>query len=283
MNGWHLPVISFWAGEDLSFIEQMVIRSYLELGADFTLYLGHPVKGIPEGVRTRPASDIMPQPAFITDEMSRKDLAVWSDLFRIAALRQNAVTWVDLDAYALRPLSVRNGYTIGQSPEGRILSGVISLPRESAALLWMENLLAQDELLLPWAPPQLNARRQREGMVRPELLPWGAVGPRMLEYALGQTGENSYTFASPVHYPVFRQTLPNLWRPKAARELIEQPTTESVHIFGFTKRFLWTNFRGLPPKGSWLERMAHRHEIDPEAAPAKGVPLPDNGGVKRVS
>lgn len=67
MSRWSHPVASFWAGEDLSFVEQMVIRSYLEQGCDFTLYLGHPVGGIPQGTPVRDAAEIMPRPDFAGD------------------------------------------------------------------------------------------------------------------------------------------------------------------------------------------------------------------------
>ena len=103
MSRWSHPVASFWAGEDLSFVEQMVIRSYLEQGCDFTLYLGHPVGGIPQGTPVRDAAEIMPRPDFAGDAPGRKQLAVWSDLFRIRLLRQRPVIWADLDAYCLRP------------------------------------------------------------------------------------------------------------------------------------------------------------------------------------
>ena len=270
MTNWSLPVASFWAGEDLSFIEQMVIRSYLDQGCDLTLYLGHPVSGIPEGVRTAPASDILPMPDFLTDPPSRKQLAVWSDLFRVALLSRQQVIWVDLDAYCVRPFQTPNGYAFGLSGEGGVLSGVLALPPDSPALHWLATFLAQDQIVPPWADPDWAARKAKRGALGPADLPWGDTGPRPLSHALKLSGEFTHASAPEVYYPLFRQSLTRIWTPDIPDDQIVRPNTASVHIFGFTKRFLWTHCQGLPPTGSWLDRAARRHGIDPAAAPAKG-------------
>ena len=188
MSRWSHPVASFWAGEDLSFVEQMVIRSYLEQGCDFTLYLGHPVGGIPQGTPVRDAAEIMPRPDFAGDAPGRKQLAVWSDLFRIRLLRQRPVIWADLDAYCLRPYDFPGGYVFGRNNDKGILSGVLALPQASPALNWMADFIAQEQLELPWAEPAWIARRARAGTLGPAdlaasiILPQGRNGPAFIAY-----------------------------------------------------------------------------------------------------
>ncbi|WP_299907612.1 hypothetical protein [uncultured Paracoccus sp.] len=274
MSRWSHPVAGFWAGEDLSFVEQMVIRSYLDHGCDYTLYLAHPVGGIPEGTPIRDAAEILPQPGFIGDSPSRKDLAVWSDLFRFRLLQSQRVIWADLDAYCVRPFDLPSDHVFGANGSGTVLPGVLSLPQASPALRWITVFLAPDEIVAPWADPAWVERRRKMGKLGPADLPWGDVGPRPLAHALRLTGEDRHALAAPVFYPVEPATLPKLWRPGLSDAAILQPETLSVHIFGYTKRVLATHWQGLPPPGSWLSRMAERHGIDPRAAPATGLPLP---------
>ncbi len=274
MSRWSHPVASFWAGEDLSFVEQMVIRSYLEQGCDFTLYLGHPVGGIPKGTPVRDAAEIMPRPDFAGDTPTRKQLAVWSDLFRIRLLSQRRVIWADLDAYCLRPYDFPDGHVFGRNEVEGILSGVLALPQDSPALHWMADFIARDRLELPWADPAWIARRAQAGRLGPADLAWGVTGPRLLGHALRHSGEDRHAQPRAVFYPVVQQELARLWTPHLAAAVAPDAETRSVHIFGFTKRVLATHWQGLPPPGSWLANMAARHGIDPREAPAKGLPLP---------
>ncbi|AUH65331.1 hypothetical protein [Paracoccus zhejiangensis] len=273
MSHWSHPVAGFWAGEDLSFVEQMVIRSYLEQGCDFTLYLGHSVGGIPEGTPVREATEILPRPGFLSPEPTRKQLAVWSDLFRIRLLQSQQVIWADLDAYCVRPYDLPSDHGFGHNGTGGILSGVLALPQDSAALRWMSDFLDQDEIAPPWSDPAWVERRRKQGTLGVADLPWGDTGPRMLAHALRISGEDRFALPPEVFYPLLPNTLQRLWRPGGSDAFI-RPETLSVHIFGYTKRVLATHWQGLPPPGSWLARMAERHGIDPRAAPATGLPLP---------
>ena len=275
MSRWSHPVASFWAGEDLSFVEQMVIRSYLEQGCDFTLYLGHPVGGIPKGTPVRDAAEIMPRPDFVADAPTRKQLAVWSDLFRIHLLSQRRAIWADLDAYCLGPYDFPGGHVFGGNEVGGVLSGVLALPQASPALRWMADFIAQDRLELPWADPAWIARRTKAGTLGPADLAWGDTGPRLLAHALRQSGEDRHALPRTVFYPVVQKELARLWTPRLATQVVPDAGTRSVHIFGFTKRVLATRWHGLPPPGSWLAIVAARHGIDPASAPAKGLALPD--------
>ncbi len=274
MSRWSHPVASFWAGEDLSFVEQMVIRSYLELGCDFTLYLGHPVGGIPAGTPVRDAAEIMPRPDFAAGAPSRKQLAVWSDLFRIRLLCQRQVIWADLDAYCLRPYDFPEGHVFGRSDGDGVLSGVLALPQASPALTWMADFTAQEQLELPWAEPAWIARRAQAGTLGPADLAWGDIGPRLLGHALRQSGEDRHALRRRVFYPLLHKELARLWTPHMDARVVADAETRSVHIFGYTKRVMATYWQGLPPPASWLAKMAARHGIDPATAPARGEPLP---------
>lgn len=272
---WTHPVASFWAGGDLSFVEQMVIRSYVEQGCDFTLYVPQPVGGIPAGTTVRDAAAIMPVPAAIAPDPDpdRKALAVWSDLFRVRLLSQRAVIWVDLDAYCLRPYAAPEGHLFGRDDADGVLTGVMALPPESPALALMREMLAGDEVEPPWRDENWIRQRRKKGRLSPFDLPWGDTGPRLLTHALRETGGMRHASPHEVFYPLFRNSLRALWRPGVADDRIARPGALSVHIFGYTKRYLATFHDGLPPDGSWLARRAAAHGIDPARARARGEPL----------
>lgn len=278
MNEWSHPVASFWVGDDLSFIEQMVIKSYLEKGCDFTLYIAHPVGGIPAGTKVRDVADILPLPEGIGDHPDRKALAVWSDLFRVALLLKQRVIWVDMDAYCLAPYATRNGYLFGLNDTGEVLSGVMALPADSPALQWMADFLFQDELAPPWRDEEWLRRRRAKGLLTALDLPWGDTGPRLLTHALALTDSKKHASPQEVFYPLFRNGLMQLWRQNTRDEdVVRSDITRSVHIFGYTKRYLTTYHAGLPPKNSWLARRAEAHGIDPVSAPARAEPLEQGG------
>lgn len=274
MSGWSHPVASFWAGEDLSFVEQMVIRSYLNQGCDFTLYLGHPVGGVPEGTTIRDAAEITPTPDFLSPEPTRKQLALWSDFFRIRLVQKQRAIYADLDAYCLRPYHLPDNYAFGLNGNGGVLCGVLAMPDTSPALQWMLDFISQDEIRPPWADPAWVERRARAGMLGPADMPWGYLGPQLLTYALQQTGEDSHALPKEVFYPVTDKSLARLWQVGLTDAQIYSPETLSVHVFGYTKRVLATHWQGLPPPGSWLDRMAAQQGINPAEAPATGLPLP---------
>lgn len=274
MNEWSHPVASFWVGDDLSFIEQMVIRSYLEQGCDFTLYVASPVGGIPDGTTVKNAAEIMPIPKHISDNPDRKALAIWSDLFRVALLLKQSVIWVDLDAYCVAPYSTQSGYLFGLNDTGDVLSGVMALPADSAALQWMAEFLFQEELAPPWRDEEWLQRRRKKGLLKALDLPWGDTGPRLLTHALELTDTKRHASAQEVFYPLFRKGLMQLWRQNTSDDdVVQSDATRSVHIFGYTKRYLTTYHNGLPPKNSWLARRAEAHGIDPASAPAWGMPI----------
>lgn len=269
MTRWHQPVASFWSGGDLSFVEQAVILSYREHGADFTLFTDGPVGGIPAGTDVRPLSGVMPRPHWLPGTPDRKALAVWSDHVRLRLIAMGFL-WVDMDAYCVRPFDLPQAHVFGENGEGRILSGVLGLPPESPALMQLTAMLDAPEVIPPDKPDNWVRKQRAAGRLGPLDLPWGATGPRALTAFLRQSGEDRFALPAPVFYPVFKATLPRLWRRGIPDRVIVTEQTLSVHLFGFTKRVLATHHGGLPPADSWLDRMARRHGLDPRDAPARG-------------
>ncbi|WP_261193606.1 hypothetical protein [Pseudoruegeria sp. SHC-113] len=271
-----LPTIaSFWTGSALSFFEQVVIRSFQEAGHDVRLYVHGTVEGVPEGVDLREAVALCPPPFPIADG-DRTRVAVYSDLLRLHILREGGVLWADLDAYCRRPFAFDGAHVFGANGRGRILTGVMGLPPESPTLAALLGFLESECPVIPWRGASYRAdaeaRRARGERWSIADLPWGVTGPKGFTFFLKRNGEDTYAQEKHVFYPIMREALPLLWRPKPDLARIEPEGCRSVHLFGFTRKQVALHYGGLPPAGSYLELLCTRHGIDPGAAPARALP-----------
>ena len=263
-----LPVIaSFWYGSDLSWLEAVCIKSYLDRGHQFVLYTAGTLTGIPEGTDVRDVSEILwPAPFDITDN-DRLRVAVFSDIFRLRMIEKTGFIWVDLDAYCVRPFDFDSPYVFARSKRDTFPNGVIGLPKDSTTLRLMLDFITSENPSQPWRGPHLqrvNRRRAEEGETWGiETLPWGCSGPKALTHFLKQSGEDHHAMTSDTFYPLAPEELWKLHLPQIATELIERDGVHSVHIYGHQKKIIANTMSGLPRDGSYLSRLCERHSIDP--------------------
>lgn len=272
-----LPTIAgFWHGSDLSWLETLCIKSYLDRGHRFVLYTTENLSGVPAGTEQRSAVDILWPPPFDISDNDRHRVAVFSDLFRLQMIRQTGFVWVDLDAYCLRPFDFGTAWVFGRDETANVPNGVLGLPPGSATLSALLDFLQGPNPTQPWRGPQLhrqNARRMARGeRWGIEALGWGCSGPRALTHFLRQTGEDSHAMAPAAFYPLPVVELWKLHAPHVATETIESPGAYSVHIYGHQKKYIASTLQGLPRPGSYLDRLCQRHGI---AAASQKVPYLD--------
>lgn len=269
------PIASFWTGSDLSFVEQLVLRSYLDAGHAFTLYTIGPVGNVPADVTIKDAAALCPPPFDISDN-DRTRVAVYSDLLRLYLIRDLGCVWVDMDAYCRRPLEMETPYLFGDNGRGRILTGILGLPPDSLSLTALLTFLTTKNPLIPWRGAQYREERAAALAAGKTWtiadLPWGVTGPKGLSYFLKQNDEAHYALPQQAFYPLMKNDLKQLWRSEYALEKIEPDGCYSVHLFGVTRKVLAQYFHGLPPAGGYIDMICQRHGITPKDAP---VPLLD--------
>ena len=268
------PIASFWTGSDLSFVEVLVAQSYIDTGHEFTLYTLDEVRNVPVGVRIADAREIY-APAFEVGPGLRHNNAVYSDIFRLFMIEQTGEIWADMDAYCLRPFIFPTPYVFGfeetKKTDLSLNNGVLGLPSSSAGLRACLDFLTSQTPI----PPFFRQRKQDQLLERKHAgetwqvteFSWGTTGPRMIDHYLTVTGEKYFGVGKNVLYPgprPFRRTLLN---PDASSEIYEHPETVSVHIYGKTKRFILEDHDGVLPAGCYLDRLCHRHGIDPRQFP----------------
>jgi hypothetical protein len=267
------PVASLWVGEALSFVEVVVLRAFMAQGHAVTLFTLGPVAHVPEGVKVRDAAAFSP-PDFDLAGLTRRFAGgVYSNVFRIDLIAETDMIWADLDAYCVRPLTPVDGYLVGstRARQPKPNNGVLRLPRGSAALDLMRAFL-HDPNPVPWWYPDHRKtfllRQKRRGIRHGiERFPWSLSGPLLLSHALREAGEMHHVLPREALYPVDYESCVALLDPARAADEFEQPETMSVHLFGATKLHLAARYGGLPPPGSYIDRICRRHDVDPGAFP----------------
>ncbi len=95
-----------WFASELTAMQQLCIRSYIDHGHEFHLYVAGPTKGVPEGTIIKDAN------AFVSESERRKfpHNTQAADLCRVLIVLQEGGWYVDLDTVCLRPFDFPEPY-----------------------------------------------------------------------------------------------------------------------------------------------------------------------------
>lgn len=266
-----VDVASMWIGEELSWLEQLCLKSFVDVGHRTTLFTYGKVEGIPEGVHVEPASSV-----FASDKIIRHartgSPAYHADIFRLHLIKNNDVIWVDTDAYCVKPfIRPDNGHYHGWISDDikQINNGVLGLPKSSKTLAAMLKFTADEYPIPPWYTAKkqsdLRALKASGKGIHVSLLPWGVWGPNALTHYLHDTGEVKYTQPKDVIYPVPFSRKRALLKPNHRYRVEEWVTenTTSIHFWGRRFRSAVSETGGIPPKGSYTADLLEKHDIDP--------------------
>ena len=272
------PVASFWSGPDLTFLEQVSLKSFADMGHPTTLYSYEEIGNIPESVVLKDARDILPEfkifPHFRT-------IAAFSDRFRIEMIKKTGEIWVDADVACIKPFPMQD-YLFAQT--GRYFgNAVLKLPQSSKALGELSDFLAQEDLVFKnhWKSfrffqrrPDLITQIDRDHFAFIDVATapyhYTLFGAVALTHYLHLHGEQSHQMPSNSFYPFHAMSLRgNYSRPRRPRIVVPEECYGVHHIGGKPFRKKWDQ-RGefAPPHpGSFIGRLCDKHGIDPLAAP----------------
>ncbi len=261
------PVASLWIGEKLHYLNQLCLKSHLQAGHPTTLYCTDTVTNAPEGVKLRPASEIMEIDMAVVGETSPSFL---SNVFRYKMIRKTGAVWIDCDAFCHRPFSEDQGYIFGgHGMIGALNCGVVGLPADCAL---MDQLLDYYDNL-PDYPAWWN-KQQRKKMdkldpktplaVRIYAVERTAFGPQAFTWYAKQTGDFERAAPREVLYPVPFQLNDVFYDPYGRVEGHFTDRTLSVHLYTNGTKPWWRKNPPLP--GSYAARMCDEVGIDPTLA-----------------
>lgn len=267
-----VEVASLWIGGELSWLEQLCLKSFVDAGHRTTLFTYGNVEGVPKGVYVEPADGI-----FRSDKVIRHartgSPAYHADVFRLHLINDHDVIWVDTDAYCVRPfIRPSSGHYHGWISDNvkQINNGVLGLPKTSKTLKAMLDFTSDEYPIPPWysreKQAELQSLKDSDRGVHVSLLPWGVWGPNALTHFLHDTGEVKYAQPKDVIYPVPFSHKRALLKPRR-RHLVEEWVTEnttSIHFWGRRFRSAVSETGGIPPKGSYTANLLTKHGIDPK-------------------
>ena len=245
--------VSLWIGESLGALERACLRSVLRQGHRLSLYCYEKPSGVPKGVVLRDAAEILPRSTIIRHHSG--SVSLFSNRFRYELQRRGLGTWLDCDAYLVRPLDGSSDYLIGEYEPGRVSTGVLRLPQDSPLLQPLLEVFAE-KAVMPWLPMRARLaarwRLMTSGRVGLSKLPWGSAGPVALTYLVNAHGLADVAVPQEVLYPVRWQDADWILDPDRSLEDVVTPQTVSVHFWN--ERIKSFKHKPAPP-GSVLARL----------------------------
>jgi len=270
-------IAALWISDRLSFLEQLCLVSFRDVGHHVKLYTYEPVEGVPEGIEIADANKVLSRDNFLTHGRTGSP-ALHSDLFRYKLLEKSERTiWADTDAYCVKRFETDNGHFYGWESDSVINGGVLGLPQDSEAL---GELLAftSDEYAIPeWfddeARAELEARKAAGNPVAAGEQPWGVWGPHALTHFLQKTGEAKYALAQDGLYPFSFRRRGKMLKPNFDISPFVTDNTRSIHFYGRRmRRRLVEREGGAPHPKCLIGRLLVKHGIDPRDSPLPPVP-----------
>ena len=267
---------TLWIGGPLSWMEQLCLKSFVERGQTITLFSYEDIPNVPNGVIRRDGREVLDTDDFIKYEQ-KNSFALFADWFRLHMIKQNpGMIWVDTDVYCARPMDYDSDYIFGYELPGsdRVNNAVLGAPADSPLLAQMLAFTSDRYSIAEFLPKGQKAKMRRQAErgkpVHITQQPWGVWGPMMLTHFVHANGLSDKVQPLNAFYPVtFRDRTTFMRRAALAEGLITDETT-ALHLWASNKRQLGNFHAGLPPPGSYFEKLVRAHDINPHLAPIKG-------------
>lgn len=274
-------IAALWIGGDLSYLEQLCLKSFLDAGHHLTLYSYDPIGNAPDGVEHADARAILPLTGFLRHGRTGSP-ALHSDLFRYHLLAKcDRTIWADTDAYCVKRFRTATGHFFAWESETGVNGGVLGLPRDSETLGRLLDFTSDEYAIPAWYGDkyrqELEARKAAGDPVHAGDMPWGVWGPHALTHFLKETGEIRHALPRPALYPFEYKDRKLMLRPGIDESAYVTEETCSIHFYGRRMRSrLLAVWDGVPRPRSVVGRLLRKHGIDPAAAPIRGRPDPED-------
>ena len=267
---------TLWIGGSLSWMEQLCLKSFVDHGQKVTLFSYEPIPNVPEGVIRRDGREVLETDNFLKYE-KKDSFALFADLFRLHMLARNpGMIWVDTDVYCLRPISYDGDHVMGFELPGevRVNNAVLGLPSDGPLLRAMLDYTSDVYAIPPFVKGKLQDEYRSaatEGHpVHVSQQPWGVWGPMMITHFAHTLGLASQAQPLDAFYPITFPDRLKFLRPAEVAESMITPYTTALHLWASNKRELGLRHHGVPPAGSYFDKLLKLHDIIPESSPIKG-------------
>lgn len=267
-----IQIAALWIGGNLSFLEQLCLKSFLDVGHHVKLYSYEPIGNAPVGVELADANLILSQANFLRHNRTASP-ALHSDLFRYHLMKVSDRTiWADTDAYCVRPFRTATGHFFGWESDRHVNGGVLGLPRDSQALAELIAFTSDEYAIPQWYGgdyrAELVAARDAGHPVHVGDQPWGVWGPHALTYFLEKSGEIKFALPRAALYPFAFSERKLMLRPGFDTSGHIRVETFSIHFYGRRmRRRIVEKEAGVPRPRSLIGQLLKKHGINPNEAP----------------
>jgi hypothetical protein len=245
--------VTLWVGDALGPLERACLKSMLRQGHSVALYCYRTPSGVPDGVQTLDASNILPETSIRPEWARRSDL--YSDWFRYEIQKRGLGTWLDLDVYLVAPLDLERPYLFGEYEPGKINGAVLRLPPDSpmlTPLLEQFDGTTVPRGMLPHRQFAGHLRKLVHGTYDLANTRWGTTGPFALTKYVRDFGLSSEALPPEVFYPAPWQKAAWVADPAIQLEDFVTEKTMAVHLWNELLR----DIKHEPaPEGSFLARL----------------------------
>jgi hypothetical protein len=164
-----MDICTYWMGGDLRLVDRMCLASMVMTGPRVRLYTHGEVNNAPAGVEICDAEPVLPRTAFLRVNPrypiieNHLSILQFSDLFRIALMRQSKGFWLDTDVYMFKPFAPDPAnFYLAHEGKGRLGVSAMYFPADNPVVAEFCEWLDGDAAIPPW----LGFRR---GVLRPFL------------------------------------------------------------------------------------------------------------------
>ena len=106
---------SLWIGKPLSKLEQLSIKSFLDNGHEYHLYIYDPVDNIPEGTIVKDGNEILDKNEIFY--YKNGSVSAFSNLFRFTLLFKKGGYWADTDLLCTKYFKFEEDFVISSEPD----------------------------------------------------------------------------------------------------------------------------------------------------------------------
>ncbi|OCX67135.1 hypothetical protein BFP70_02955 [Thioclava sp. SK-1] len=267
---------TLWIGGELSWMEQLCLKSFVDAGQKITLFSYEDIPNVPDGVIRRDGREILDTDDFIKYE-KKNSYALFADYWRIHMIAKcPSMIWVDTDVYCWQVMDYDSDYVMGfELPDSdRVNNAVLGLPYDAAITADILAFMEDRYSIAPFLPrrrrEEYEAARAAGKPVHITQQPWGVWGPMMISYFAKKHGLLTKVQPLEAFYPVpFPDRTKMIKRAQKVEDCLTDQTT-ALHLWASNKRELGMRFGGIPKLGSFLDVLLKKHQIRPEFAPLKG-------------
>lgn len=250
---------SLWIGRELLAVHQLCLLSALYHGHRVRLFSYEPVRGVPEGIETADAREIMPQEAFFLHRRTGSP-APFADRFRIKLIARGLGAWIDTDLLFVRPLRLSSPNIFGWENDTLVGNAILGMDPTDEAFRTLAAMSEEDHLVPPWWKARHRAGLQALkwlGLGRHvSTLPYGTTGPDLLTWVIERFGLRQQVQPLRAFYSLPYDHREQVFRAKSTWHSLATLPKEAVAIH------LW--FQGLL---GGISKRATSHSAVPVAEP----------------